>query len=118
MSGAARADFARFDEACIELDDASDLLACFGGPDQRLNEGRVVADSVDRHLDRHCLRVVCRLSDEALDSGVEAVAGLVKKDVARADRGKDVGVGAGSKTRMLHSSGTSRADSITSIGSG
>ena len=49
---------ALFVETGLQLDDAGHLLAGLGGPDQRADEGRVVADAVHRHLDRNGARVV------------------------------------------------------------
>ena len=45
-------------ETGLDLHDAGDLLALLGGADQRLDEGRIVADAIGGHLDRHGLRVV------------------------------------------------------------
>src|SRR5262249_61954872 len=72
---------------------ARDLLARFGGAYQRLDERRVVADTVDGHLDRDGERIVRGLADETLDARVEAVVGVVQQEVAGADRGEDVAVG-------------------------
>ena len=58
-------------------------LPASAAADQRLHERRVVADPVDGHLDRHRLRVVGGLADEALDARVEAVVRVVEQDVGR-----------------------------------
>jgi hypothetical protein len=78
-------------EPGVELDHARDLLPRLGGPDQRLHERCVVADAIDRHLDRDRQRVVGRLADEPFHARVEAVVRLVQDHVGLPDGGEDVG---------------------------
>ena len=73
---------ALFVEACLQLDDAGDLLAALRSTDQRADERRVVADAIHRHLDRQRLRIVGRVADESLDALVETLIWMVDDDVA------------------------------------
>ena len=68
-------------ETRLQLDDAGHLLARFRCLDQRANEGRVVADAVNRHLDRDGARVVRGGLDEPVDALVEAVEGMMNEQI-------------------------------------
>ena len=76
-------------ESRLQLDHAGDLLAGFGGADQRAHERRVVADAIDGHLDRHRLRVVSGRFDELLDAVLEALVGMVHEQIAGLDHVED-----------------------------
>ena len=45
-------------EARLQLDQHRDLLALLGGLDQQIDQRRVGADAVERHLDRDDVRIV------------------------------------------------------------
>ena len=68
-------------EARLDFHDAGDLLAPFGGPDQRFDERRVVADAVSGHLDGNGLRIIGCRADEVLDAGVEAFVRVMHQQV-------------------------------------
>ena len=53
-------------EARLDLDQDDDLLAALGGPDERLDDGRVARRPVQRLLDGQDVGVVGRLGDEPL----------------------------------------------------
>ena len=78
-------------EAGLDLDQDDDLLAALGGPDQRLDDGRVARRPVEGLLDRQDVGVVGGLGDEPLDRRGERLVRVVDQDVAGADRGEDVG---------------------------
>ena len=78
-------------EARLDLDQDDDLLAALGGADERLDDGRVARRAVERLLDGQDVRVVGGLGDEPLDRRRERLVRVVDEDVARPDRGEDVG---------------------------
>ena len=89
-----------FVEAGLDLHHAGDLLALFGGADQRFHEGRVVADAIGGHLDRNGLRVVGGGADEMLDAGVEALVGMMDEDVSGLDSAEQRRMAIGKRQRL------------------
>ncbi len=67
-------------EARLELDEHRDLLSLLGGLDEQVDQRRVLADAVQRHLDRDDRRVLDRRTQERLDRG-ERVEGMVHEVV-------------------------------------
>src|SRR5271165_4025278 len=63
----------------------------FRCPDERLNKRRIVADPVRRHLDRDRVGIISRGADKVFDAGVEAIVGMMNKNVASLDGGKERG---------------------------
>ena len=78
-------------EAGLDLDQDDDLLATLGGPDERLDDGRVARRPIERLLDRQDLGVVGGLGDEPLDRRRERLVRVVDEDVPGADGGEHVG---------------------------
>ena len=56
-------------EARLQLDQHRDLLAGFGGLDQQIDQRRIVADAVQRHLDRHDVGSRTAVLSKPLDRG-------------------------------------------------
>src|SRR5271157_921808 len=79
---------ALFIEAGLDFHHAGDLFSMFRCPDQGLNKRRIVADPVSGHLDRDRMGIISRGADEVFDAGVEAIVGMMKKNVAGLDGGK------------------------------
>ena len=72
-------------EAGLDLDEDHDLLAAFGGADERLDQRRVAGRAVERLLDRQDVGIVGGLGDEPLDRRRERLVRVVDQDVAGAD---------------------------------
>ena len=67
-------------EARLQLDQHRHLLALFGRLDQQIDQRRVRADAVQRHLDRDDLRIVDRRAQERLDRR-ERIERMVDQEV-------------------------------------
>ena len=60
-------DVAPFVESRFQFDEHGDLLAALGGLDEAIDDRRVRADAVERHLDGHDARIVDGRVDERFD---------------------------------------------------
>ena len=78
-------------EAGLDLDQDDDLLAALGRADEGLDDRRIAGRPIEGHLDREDVRIVGGLGDEPLDGRGERFVRVMDEDVARADRGEDVG---------------------------
>ena len=81
-----------FVEAGSHFHQARHLLARLRGPDQAIDERRIGADAIDRHLDGQDLGVVASGADETGRGRIETLVGMVDDDVARAEDGKNAAV--------------------------
>ena len=75
-------------EARLQLDEHGHLLALLGGVDQEIDQRRVLADPVERHLDRDDQRIGDRGAQERLD-GDERIERVVHQVVLVADLVED-----------------------------
>src|SRR4051812_19484667 len=66
-------------ESGLELDDADDLLAGFGGADEQRDERAVIAGAVEGHLDGDDLGIVDGAADKSLDAGGEALVRMMNQ---------------------------------------
>ena len=85
------ADVALLVEPRLELDQRGHRLAPLGGLAQSRHGRRILAGAVERLLDRHHVRVLRRLAQEA-HHHVEALIGVVDDDVLLPDRREAVAV--------------------------
>ena len=77
-------------EPCLNLNECDNLFACFGGFDQRIDNGGVAAGTVEGLLDSLYLRVGRRLRKKRLHTGGERIVGVVQKHIVIAGCGKHV----------------------------
>ena len=77
-------------EPCLNLNECDNLFACFGGFDQRIDNGGVATGTVEGLLDSLYLRVGRRLRKKRLHTGGEGIVGVVQKYIVIAGRGKHV----------------------------
>ncbi len=78
-------------EAGLELDQHGNLLPLVRGLDEQIDERRVRADPVQRHLDPGDVGIACRLREKSLDRG-ERVERMVNEPVLFADLVEHVGL--------------------------
>ena len=79
-------------EPGFHLDQTDDLLARFGGADERIDERAFVARAIQRHFDPQHTGIVRSGRDEPLDAGGETLVGMMKEQIAAAYHAEDVGV--------------------------
>ena len=83
-------DVAALVESRLQLDEHRHLLAALGRLDEPIDDGRVGADAVERHLDGDDARIVDRRVDERFDR-LERVERMMHQLIAVADLVEDVG---------------------------
>ena len=83
-------DIGFFVEPGLNFNEGDNLFACFGGFDQRIDNGGVAAGAVEGLLDSLYLRVGRRLRKKRLHTGGEGIVGVVQKYIVIAGCGKHV----------------------------